>query len=74
MRHRQWKVSRRQVGHPAAQRRWDRAYQLLLQAAGLPPSTTGTPAAPQGVSEEGHHASSRVCSGLNPAPSSGADH
>src|SRR3954467_13999552 len=49
MRHQQWTVSRRLVGHPSAQRRWDKAYQLLLQVAGTPPSTTGTPAAPQGA-------------------------
>ena len=74
MRHRQWTVSRRQVGHPAAQRRWDRAYQLLLQAAGTPPSTTGTSAAPQGASEESRHASGRLRSGFDPAPGPGADH
>jgi hypothetical protein len=31
MKRQQWTVRRRTVGHAAAQRRWDRAYQLLLQ-------------------------------------------
>src|SRR4051795_523833 len=33
MEQQQWTVTRRLVGHPGAQRRWDRAYQLLLPAA-----------------------------------------
>jgi hypothetical protein len=73
MRQRQWTVSRRQVGHPAAQRRWDRAYQLLLQTTGAPRGLTGTPASLEGASEESRHASSRLCSGLDPASGPGAD-
>ena len=32
MEQQQWTVTRRLVGHSGAQRRWDRAYQLLLPA------------------------------------------
>jgi hypothetical protein len=71
MKRQQWIVRRQPVGRPAAQRRWDRAYQLLLQApAGLP----ALPATPQEAAEEGRHARSRLCPRLEPAPGSGADH
>ena len=30
MKQQQWTVTRRQAGHPAAERQWDRACQLLL--------------------------------------------
>ena len=33
MKRQHWTITRRQVSCPAAQRRWDRAYQLLVQIA-----------------------------------------
>ena len=47
MKRQQWMVRRQPVGHPAAQRRWDRAYQLLLQAAAAPAGLPAPPAAPR---------------------------
>jgi hypothetical protein len=74
MKRQQWTVRRRTVGHAAAQRRWDRAYQLLLQTGAAPPGTPALPAALWDAAEESRHASSRLCSGLEPAPGPGADH
>ena len=74
MKRQQWMVRRQPVGHPTAQRRWDRAYQLLLQATAAPPGLIAFPAAPRDVVEESHDASSRLCPGLEPAPGPSADH
>jgi hypothetical protein len=74
MKRQQWMVRRQSVGHPAAQRRWDRAYQLLLQATVAPAGLPAPPAAPWDVAEESRHASSRLRQGFEPKPSSGADH
>src|SRR5690349_20050875 len=74
MKRQQWTVRRRPVGRPAAQRRWDRAYQLLLQAPAAPAALPALPAAPRDATEESRHADSRVCPGLEPAPGPGADH
>ena len=75
MKRQQWMVRRRLVGHPAAQQRWDRAYQLLLRAtAAALPGVPAPPAAPWDAAEESRHASSRLCSGLEPAPGPGAEH
>ena len=74
MKRQRWMVRRQLVGHAAAQQRWDRAFQLLLQATD---ATAGEPtllAAPWDATEESRHASSRLRSGLNPAPGPGADH
>ena len=73
MKRQQWMVRRRPVGHPTAQRRWDRAYQLLLQAA-APPGALAFSATPWDAPEESRHASSRLCSGVDPAPNPDADH
>jgi hypothetical protein len=73
MKRQQWMVRRRPVGHSAAQRRWDRAYQLLLQAA-APPGTLALSATPWDTPEESRHASSRLCSGFDPAPNPDPDH
>src|SRR3954449_6473277 len=64
----QWTVTRRLVGHPGAQRRWDRAYQLLLSAAAPHPGPAGG-GAPTSAPEESRHASSRLRPGIDPAPS-----
>lgn len=74
MKRQQWTVRRRPVGHLAARRRWDRAYQLLLQATAAPAGLPALPVTPQEAVEEGRHASSRLCPGLEPAPGPGADH
>ena len=74
MKRQQWIVRRQPVGHPTAQRRWDRAYQLLLQATVAPAGLPALPAAPWDVAEESRHASSRLRQGFEPKPSSGADH
>ena len=74
MKRQQWVVRRQPVGHPTAQRRWDRAYQLLLQATGAPVSLPAPPAALWEVAEESRHASSRLRQGFEPKPGSDADH
>ena len=73
MKRQQWVVRRQAVGHSTAQRRWDRAYQLLLQARVPPVSLSALPAAPRDAAEESHHAGSCVCPGFEPAPGAGAD-
>jgi hypothetical protein len=74
MKRQQWMVRRQPVGHPTAQRRWDRAYQLLLQATVAPASLSALPPAPRDAAEESHHAGGRICSGFEPASGPGADH
>jgi hypothetical protein len=67
-----WTVSRQVVSHPAARRRWDRAYQLLLQLdTGLDPASLDC--ALQGLAEESRHADSRLRSGLDSTPGSVPD-
>ena len=72
MKRQPWTGSRRVVSHPTAQRRWDRAYQLLLQL-GTGPGPVILDCAPQGLAEESRHADSRLRSGLDPAPGSVPD-
>jgi hypothetical protein len=74
MKRQQWTVRQRTVGHAAAQRRWDKAFQLLLQTGAAPPGTPALPTVPWDAPEESRHASSHLCSGLEPAPGPGADH
>ena len=74
MKRQQWIVRRQLVGHPAAQRRWDRAYQVLLQAAVAPAGLPAPPPAPSDLAEENRHASSRLRQGFEPKSSSGTDH
>ena len=71
MKRQQWTVTRRQVSHPAAERRWDQAYQLLL--AVLTPAGPGLldVDAPTGTMEEDRHARSRLHPGFDCAPGSG---
>ncbi len=56
-----WQVHRDTVSHPDGQRRWDRAFQLLLQwaneAAARVPLTN----------QEDNHAHCTVCPRLDPA-------
>ena len=74
MKRQQWTVRRQLVNHPGAQRRWDRAYQLLLQATVAPAGLSALLATSWDAAEEVHHAGSRICPGFGPAPDSGADH
>ena len=74
MKRQRWMVWRQPVGHPTAQRRWDRAYQLLLLATAAPAGNSNLPAAPWDAAEESRHASSRLCSGFEPTPGPGANH
>jgi hypothetical protein len=62
---RRWTVERRWIDHPDAQRRWDRAYQLLLDVAD---PAVGPPTEP-----ESRHADRRLCPCLDTAPSPGTD-
>jgi hypothetical protein len=68
-----WTVVQRQLGHPAAERRWDRAYQLLLSTPAAAPGAL-EPDTPTGAPEESRHASSRLRPGIDPAPGRGAEH
>ena len=74
MKRQRWMVRRQPVGHLAAQRRWDKAYQRLLQATVAPADLPAAPAAPWDAAEESRHASSHLCPGLEPAPGPGAEH
>ena len=62
---RTWQVRRSWIEDPEGQRRWDRAYRLLLRstrAAQEPPTE-----------EEASDASSILCSGFDRATAAGAD-
>lgn len=82
MRH-QWRLCRTFQEHRDGQRRWDRAYQLLLQWAqapeGPPPEPGQRPCLalhdPVAThSLEVTHGSSDLCPGLNPAANPDPDH
>ncbi len=59
---RTWQVHRETVTHPDGQRRWDRAYQLLLRWTAEP-----TVQAPS-IAQEEDHAHCPVCSSVNQPP------
>jgi uncharacterized protein (UPF0548 family) len=68
---RQWQKRRRLVAQADGQRRWDRAFQALLQwSAHEPGALKGLGAATQEVDDE----SSGVCACLDAAPSADPDH
>jgi hypothetical protein len=68
---RQWQKRRRLVARPDGQRRWDRAFQALLQWSVPEPSPMKVAGVPkQEVDDE----SSGVCACLDTAPSADADH
>ena len=73
MKGQRWTVVRSRVSHPAAERRWDRAYQLLLA---VPAADPGVPEAdtPTGAPEESRHAGSHLRPGIDAAPSPGTNH
>jgi len=72
MKRQHWTLARRQVSHPAAERRWDQAYQQLLALLPLGPGVPGADPL-TGTPEESRHARSHLCPGIDPAPSRGAD-
>ncbi len=72
MRRQHWTLARRQVSHPAAERRWDQAYQQLLALLPPDPGVSGADSL-TGTREGSRHARSHLCPGIDPAPSRGAD-
>jgi hypothetical protein len=70
---RNWSVKRRGIEHPAAQRRWDSAYQLLME---MTQSTVSLPNSAQAdalstfASLEQQDEHCHLCSSLDPTPSS----
>ncbi len=58
---RHWRVCRQTVAHPDATRRWDQAYQSILQWS----LETQRKSKPQREREEMHHAGRSLCSGLD---------
>jgi hypothetical protein len=73
MKRQQWTVTRCQVGHPAAERRWDQAFQLLLATPAVA-ADVAVVVPLTGTAEENRHARSRLCPGIDPAPGPGANH
>lgn len=77
--HRSWKVRRREVESPDALRRWDRAYQCLLQWEKAPQESPSSPeASPRSApadlpTQEAGHESRPLCPRLDPSTGSGAD-
>jgi hypothetical protein len=68
---RQWQKRRRLVAQPDGQRRWDRAFQALLQWSAPEAGALKPPGIPiQEVDDE----SGSVCACLDPAPSADPDH
>ncbi len=60
---RTWQVHREIVAHPDGQRRWDRAYQLLLRWA-----DDVLTAQPPPITQEDDDACCLVCPGLDQSP------
>jgi hypothetical protein len=73
MKRQHWTVTRRHVGHRAAQRRWDQAFQLLLATPAMVPDVAVT-VPPGGGLKESRHARSRLRSGIDHVPGPGANH
>jgi len=69
---RQWQKRRRLVAQPDGQRRWDRAFQALLQWSAPEPSRLRAPDLDR--QEEIDDESSSVCACLDAAPGTDADH
>lgn len=71
---RQWRIRRQPQPRPDAQRRWDRAYQLLAEWALTTPEATPAREATLPSSAGGAHANRDLCAGLDPATSASAGH
>ena len=76
MRH-DWRVTRRLDPHPDGQRRWDRAYQLLLEWAATEPtpgpSLASNPASPI-FTPEGTNENRDLCACLDTTTGPVTDH
>lgn len=72
MRARQWKITRRTIRHPDAQRRWDQVYQSLLSWTSSP--TQPPLAEPPHPSQEEADANRCVRPRLDPEPKPGPKH
>jgi len=72
MKHRQWKTTRQFLERPDAQRRWDRAYQYLVQWTADPMSSP-VPERVQ-IDQEEFNENSRLCSRLDPTPGPDANY
>ena len=74
---RQWRVRRQTHACPDGQRRWNQAYQLLLEWTAPDESpttpTTATVSPPEDADQEATHAHCAVCPCLDPATSPAAD-
>ena len=73
MKRQQWTVTRCQVSHPAAERRWDQALQLLLATPAVA-ADMAVVVPLTGTAEENRDAHSRLCPGIDAAPGPGANH
>jgi hypothetical protein len=66
---RHWIVHRQFKPYPDGRLRWDRAYQYLLQwARTTEPVTTPYPPPSSPSTQEADHATSNLCTGVNPTP------
>jgi len=66
-----WQVSRSGIARSDAERRWDYAYQFLLQWA--MEIDTGTQPVSSAHAQEGTHGNRSVCPGFDPSPTTGSD-
>ncbi len=64
-----WHIHRRMTPLPDGQRRWDQAYQWLLEWSRCPAAPPPNP-----EQEAQDDANCRVCAGIDPEPSPPADH
>jgi hypothetical protein len=68
---RSWRVTRTGITRSDGERRWDYAYQFLLQwAMDLDTDTQSVPAPSQ---QEVSHGNRSVCPGFDPSPTAGSD-
>jgi hypothetical protein len=72
MKQRQWKTTRQFLERPDAQRRWDQAYQSLMNWT-LAPTPSPVAEGAQATQEESDE-NSRLRSRLDPAPDPDANH
>jgi len=73
MKKRDWTIRRHCVATTDAQRRWDQAYQLLVQWSTTGPEESSS--APAGASRQEEDYEDRfVCTGLNPTTSTNPNH
>lgn len=66
-----WQIVRISCDHPDAQRRWDRAYQLLMAWSSLP---TAAPDPPDAHLQEAPHEHECLCSRIDTSSSPDPDH